>query len=85
MKTNTVFGFILATGLLQAIATENIQTGENGGIPDREDIQKERSEPQPNPQDEKKEERENQEDKDPAFYDSTTSPGEMHEDSLREL
>lgn len=69
---------VLTVTLLHAIARESIREGEQSGIPDRADVEKEsKEEGKKKGEDKKKEVRENQEHTDPVFYDSTTSPKEM--------
>lgn len=80
MKKYTILTALLAGTLLQAIARESIREGEQSGIPDRADVNKEmKTNGTSEVEDPKKEVRENQEDTDPVFYDSTTSPKEMEE------
>lgn len=81
MRKPTIVTIILALTLLQAIAREsNIQEGEEGGIPKRADVHKKMNgQEKPVPEREKREVKQNQEDTDPVFYDSTTSPKEMEQ------
>ena len=79
MKNINVITFVLTVSLLHAIARENIREGEQSGIPDRADVEKEMKEGKPKGKEDKKEVRENQEETDPVFYDSTTSPKEMED------
>lgn len=80
MKNISILSLILTVSLLHAIARENIREGEQSGIPDRADVQKEViEEGKTKGEEDKKEVRENQEHTDPVFYDSTTSPKEMEE------
>ncbi len=69
---------ILTFSLIHAIARENIRTGERSGIPERADVEEAMEENGKKQKKEgKKEVRQNQENTDPVFYDSTTSPQEM--------
>lgn len=78
MKT---LSLILSLFISTAYATQNIQEGEQSGIPDRADVEKEmKQNGKKKIHREKKEVRESQEDTDPVFYDSTTSPKEMEGD-----
>jgi hypothetical protein len=79
MRKPTIIAFILAGTLLHAIARKNIQEGEEAGIPDRADVEKQMKLPAKKKQNDKKEVRQNQESTDPVFYDSTTSPKEMED------
>ncbi len=74
-----IITYVLAVTLVQAVTRESIRTGEQGGIPDRADKEKITDESDQKEEKEKKgrEVKENQEDTDPVFYDSTTSPEEM--------
>ena len=81
MKNKYLLTTFLGLTLLHAIARENIREGEQAGIPDRADAQKETKENgKRKVRSDKKEVRENQEQTDPVFYDSTTSPKEMGTD-----
>lgn len=80
MKNIGFVTLVLSVTFFHAIARENIREGEQAGIPDRADVEKEmKEEGKVKGDDEKKEVRENQEQTDPLFYDSTTSPKEMEE------
>lgn len=80
MKKMILPALILSTFLSSAFARQSIREGEQSGIPDREDVEKEMKETDKREVKEKKKEvRENQEETDPIFYDSTTSPKEMEQ------
>ncbi|MES2527265.1 MAG: hypothetical protein V4598_09260 [Bdellovibrionota bacterium] len=80
MKINQLFTLLLTATLVQAVAREGIRTGEEAGIPDRADVKKSMKEEDKKIEkaEEGREVRENQEETDPVFYDSTTSPEEMN-------
>jgi hypothetical protein len=70
--------FLFLTFSLLTSARETIRPGEEPGIPERADVEKEmKSNGNKKDRLEKKEVRQNQEKTDPVFYDSTTSPKEM--------
>ncbi len=81
MKKRSFITLALVVTFIHAIARESIREGEQAGIPDRADVEKEMKEEgkKKGSKSEKKEVRENQEHTDPVFYDSTTSPKEMEE------
>lgn len=69
-----------------AFARQNIRPGEEGGIPDRADVNEHMKKTgTKKEQSRKKEVRENQEETDPVFYDSTTSPEEMKQREAGEI
>ncbi len=80
MKRNNLMVLLLTTTLVQAVSQESIRSGERSGIPDRADAEKTvKEESQDKVKEQKSREvKENQEDTDPVFYDSTTSPQEMN-------
>ena len=86
MRKPAVVTIVLALSLLQAIARESIQEGEQSGIPERADVEKKMQIPDKQvKKQEKREVKENQEDTDPVFYDSTTSPKEMEQKNTEEI
>ncbi len=80
MKIKPMITFLLTATLVQAVARESIRTGEQSGIPDRADVKKtvKEEEKKIGRKEKGREVRENQENTDPVFYDSTTSPEEMN-------
>ncbi len=76
MKIFFIAALVLSSYVL---ARQSIREGEQSGIPDRADVEKDLKTDTKEIKDRKKEVRENQEETDPVFYDSTTSPGEMEE------
>jgi len=84
MKHLRIVTLVLSVTLIHAVARESIRQGEQAGIPDRADVEKEMKEEgrKDAGAEEKKEVRENQEETDPVFYDSTTSPKEMEEKDI---
>jgi hypothetical protein len=82
MKRSIIAAFIFSFLVTTLHARQSIREGEQSGIPDREDVEKEMKETgKKETKEKKKEVRENQEDTDPVFYDSTTSPKEMEEEN----
>lgn len=86
MRPSAIVTLVLALTLLQAVARESIQQGEEAGIPDRADVDKKGNDPlkKQAEREKKKEARQNQEETDPVFYDSTTSPKEMEQKKMDE-
>ncbi len=73
---------IISSFMAEAFARQSIREGEQSGIPDSENVEKELKETDKKEvMSKKKEVRENQENTDPVFYDSTTSPKEMEDKS----
>lgn len=80
MKYTIFIALIFAATISIAMARQNIREGEQAGIPDRADVEKQmKEEGKKKSEEDKKEVRQNQEQTDPVFYDSTTSPKEMEE------
>jgi hypothetical protein len=80
MKRFIIAGLILSAFVTEAFARQSIREGEQSGIPDSENVEKELKETdRKDVKSKKKEVRENQENTDPVFYDSTTSPKEMED------
>ncbi len=80
MKKIHLLTLLLTATLVQAVSREGIRSGEEAGIPDRADVKKSMKDSDKNIEKEEKgrEVKENQEETDPVFYDSTTSPEEMN-------
>lgn len=81
MKTLTIMAFLFTLIIQSALARQSIQPGEQSGIPERADVEKKMTDPKKSTE-KKKEVRQNQEETDPVFYDSTTSPKEMEQKKL---
>lgn len=80
MKKMIFATLILSTFLSSAFARQGIREGEQSGIPDGENLEKEIKETDKKEvKAKRKEVRENQDQTDPVFYDSTTSPKEMEQ------
>lgn len=76
----SIFTATLLLALSQTtFARQNIQQGEEAGIPERADADKKVITSPKDQMAKKKDVRQNQEETDPVFYDSTTSPKEMEQ------
>lgn len=80
MKKITITVMVMSVFISAASGRQLIREGEKSGIPDREDLEKEIRDTK-EVKEKKKEVRQNQEETDPVFYDSTTSPKEMEKKS----
>ncbi len=81
MKKTSLIVAIFVFSLLQAVAREGIRSGGQAGVPQTTETKKLSPEEMKKrtEKDSHEEVRENQEETDPVFYDSTTSPKEMEQ------